>query len=309
MFLGIPVTTASSASRTMKVVVLTDVAGLGDKGFNDVCWQGAQRAGKEFGVSVQFVQAREQADYAANLAMAAQHSDAVVTLGYLYIDAVKEVAPKYPGIRFIHIEGDIPGDNVACYDFKSEEAGFLAGLVAGLFTGKDKVGAVSGMEIPPVVAYISGYRAGVKTASKLHGRPIETIVTSAGSFNDPVKGKSIALALMDKGVDVIFRAAGNTGIGVIEAVKGVNGTYAVAEDLDQDGDLPGRILASALKRMDVGVYTAIRSMVEGKFRSGHQLLGARRGGHRSFGDEIHPATVRAPGPRTHLEGPGSPAAE
>ena len=277
MLFSIPAAPALSAPKPLKVVVLTDAAGLGDKGFNDVCWQGAQKAGQELGVSVQFVQAREQADYAANLAMAAQHSDAVVTLGYLYVDAVKEVAPKYPGIRFIHIEGDIPGDNVACYDFKSEEAGFLAGLVAGLFTRKDKVGAVSGMEIPPVVAYVSGYRAGVKTAAKLHGRPIETIVTSAGSFNDPVKGKSLALALMDKGVDVIFRAAGNTGIGVIEAVKGVAGTYAVAEDLDQDGDLPGRILASALKRMDVGVYSAIRSMVEGKFRSGHQILGAAEG--------------------------------
>lgn len=276
-FLPVSAATPVSAAKEMRVVVLTDVAGLGDKGFNDVCWQGALRAKKDFGISAQFVQAREQADYEANLAMAAQHAEAVVTLGYLYIDAVKQVAPQYPGVHFIHIEGDIPGKNVTCFDFKSEEGGFLAGLTAGLFSKSGKVGAVSGMEIPPVEAYVSGYRAGVKTAGKLRGQPLETIVTSAGSFNDPVKGKSLAQALMDKGVDVIFRVAGNTGIGVVEAVKGVQGAYVVGEDLDQDGDLPGKILMSALKRMDVGVYNGIQSVAEGKFQSGHHLLGAAEG--------------------------------
>jgi len=277
LLLLVPAFSPVLAAKETRVVVLTDAAGLGDKGFNDVCWQGALRARRDFGISAQFVQAREQADYAANLAMAAQHAEAVVTLGYLYIDAVKQVAPQYPGVYFIHIEGDIPGENVACFDFKSEEGGFLAGLTAGLFSKSGKVGAVSGMEIPPVEAYVSGYRAGVKTAGRLRGQPIENIVTSAGSFNDPVKGKSLAQALMDKGVDVIFRVAGNTGIGVIEAVKGVQGAYAVAEDLDQDGDLPGKILVSALKRMDVGVYTGIQSVIEGKFQSGHRLLGTAEG--------------------------------
>lgn len=260
-----------------KVVVLTDVAGLGDKGFNDVCWQGALKAKKDFGVSAQFVQAREQADYAASLTMAAQHSDVVVTLGFLYVDAVKQVSPQFPDVRFVHIEGDIPGTNVVCYDFKSEEGGFLVGLAAGLFSKSRKVGAVSGMEVPPVEAYITGYRAGVKTAEKLRGQPLETIIASAGSFNDPVKGKSLAQALIDKGVDVVFRAAGNTGIGVVEAAKGIEGVYVVAEDLDQDGDLPGKILASALKRMDVAVYSGIQSVVEGKFQSGHRILGASDG--------------------------------
>jgi basic membrane protein A and related proteins len=268
---------ASSYGKPARVVVLTDVAGLGDKGFNDVCWQGVQRARQDFGLSAQFIQSREQADYAANLSLAAQNAEAVVTLGYLYVEAVKQVAPRFPGARFIHIEGDVPGQNVASFDFKSEEGGFLAGLVAGFFTRARKVGVVSGMDIPPVVAYVSGFQAGMKTAEKTRGEPLETIVTSVGSFNDPVKGKSLARTLIDRGVDVIFRAAGNSGIGVLEAVKDANGITLVAEDLDLDAEFPGKVLTSALKRMDVAVYGALQDMVKGSFQGGHRWLGAADG--------------------------------
>jgi basic membrane protein A and related proteins len=268
---------ASIAGKPLKVVVLTDAAGLGDKGFNDVCWQGVQRARHDFGLSAQFVQSREQADYVANLSLAAQNADAVVTLGYLYGDALRQVAPQFPEAHFIHIEGDINGPNVASFDFKSEEGGFLAGLVAGLFSRTKKVGVVSGMDIPPVVAYVSGFQAGMKTAEKERGEVLETIVTSVGSFNDPVKGKSLARALIDRGGDVIFRAAGNSGIGVLEAAKDANATYVVAEDLDLDADFPGKVLTSALKRMDVAVYSALQDLVKGTFHGGHRWLGAADG--------------------------------
>jgi len=139
------------------------------------------------------------------------------------------------------------------------------------------VGVVAGMDIPPVEAYVSGYRAGVKTAQKARGQKIETVVSSAGSFNDPVKGKSLARAMIDRGVDVIFRAAGNTGIGVTEAVKATGGVFMIAEDLDQDMEIPGRVPTSALKRMDVAVYGAIRDAVEGRFQGGHKWLGVSDG--------------------------------
>lgn len=268
---------ANSWAKPVRVVTLTDAAGLGDKGFNDVCWQGVQKAKKDLGVSAQFIQSREQADYASNLVMAAGHADIVVTLGYLQTDAVKQVAPQFPAVHFIHVEGDVQEKNVASFDFKSEEGGFLAGLTAGLFTKSRKVGVVSGMDIPPVEAYVSGFLAGVKTAEKRRGEAIETIEASAGSFNDPVKGKSLAMALSDKGVDVIFRAAGNTGVGVVEAARDVKGLYVVGEDLDQDADLPGKILASVLKRMDVAVYNAILETAEGKFQAGHRWLGTSDG--------------------------------
>ncbi len=264
-------------SKPLKVLVLTDAAGLGDGGFNDASWKGVLKAKEDLGITAQFLQSREQADYVSNISMAAKNADIVVTLGYLFTEAAGQVASHFPDTRFIHIEGDVPGNNVASFDFKSEEAGFLAGVVAGLFTKECKVGIVTGMDIPPVEAYAAGFRAGVKTAEKIRKKSIETIVAPAGSFNDPVKGKSLAQTLIDSKVDVIFKAAGNTGIGVLEAVKGTQGVYLIGEDLDQDAVLPGRILTTALKRMDVAVYGAIRDTVEGKFKAGHRWLGAPDG--------------------------------
>ena len=264
----------AGTNRPERVIVLTDAAGLGDKGFNDVCWQGVLKAKNEFGLNARFVQSREQADYVPNLTMAAKNADIVVTLGFLYIEAVKEVAPKFPGTKFIHIEGDISAPNVESFDFKSEEGGYLAGIVGGLFTKARKIGVVTGMEIPPVKAYEDGFRAGIKEAEKERGAKIEVTVVSVGSFNDPVKAKSLAKGLIDRGADVLFRLAGNSGIGVMEAVKGTDGVYLMAEDLDQDGDLPGKILVSTLKKMDVAVFGAIESVMKGTFKGGHRVLGA-----------------------------------
>jgi len=274
-FLAISLTVCRAAP--LKVVVLTDAAGLGDKGFNDVCWSGVQRARADFGIEAHFVQSREQADYAANIQLAARHADVIVTLGYLFEDALRRVVPSHPRKRFIHIEGVVRGDNIACYDFRSEEGGFLAGLVAGFHTRTRKVAVVAGMEIPPVEAYVSGFRAGVKTAELHRGDAVQVIVVYAGSFNDPVKGKSLAQAVIDQGGDVIFMAAGNTGVGVLEAVKGAGSVALIADDLDQDEVIPGRVLTSTLKRMDVAIYEAIRSIVEDRFQPGHRWLGAADG--------------------------------
>jgi basic membrane protein A len=268
---------SEAEAGAMRVIVLTDAAGLGDKAFNDVCWQGVLKAKKDFGVDAQFLQSREQADYASNLALAARRADLVVTLGYLFTDSLTQVAPRFPQTRFIHIEGDIPVNNVASFDFRSEEGGFLAGLAAGLFTRKLMVGIVTGMDIPPVEAYVSGFRAGIKTAEVARGRHIEVMVSSAASFNDPVKGKSLAKAMIDRGADVIFPVAGNTGIGVNEAIKGSSDAYLIGDDLDKDADLPGKVLTSALKRMDIAVYGAIREAVEGRFKGGHHWLGTADG--------------------------------
>jgi basic membrane protein A and related proteins len=267
----------AAGGKNLTVLVLTDAAGLGDQGFNDVCWQGVLRAKEDFGLKAQFLQAREQADYAPNLNLAAKNAEVVVTLGYLFTDVLKQVAPNFPETTFIHIEGEIPGDNIASFNFNSEQGGYLAGLVAGLFTKSRKTGLVSGMDIPPVEAYVSGFRAGIKTAELKRGQAIETIVVSAGSFNNPIKGKSLANALIAQGVDVIFRAAGNTGIGVLEAVKSAQGVYLIAEDLDSDAELPGKILTSTLKRMDIAVYQAIRDIHQGTFHPGPHWLGIADG--------------------------------
>lgn len=269
---------AFPADAVLKVVMVTDAAGLGDKGFNDQAWKGALHAQKVFGAEAKFIQSREQADYVPNLTLAAQDADVVVSLGFLFTDAVKEIAPRFPHKKFIHIEGDIHLPNVISYDFRSEEAGFLAGVVAALGTRKGMVGVVTGMDIPPVQAYVAGFKAGILTANKNMNRNVRDIVASVGSFNDPVKGKSLAEHLINRGADVLFRLAGNSGMGVWEAVKKRKEIYMVNEDLDMDDQLPGKILASTLKRFDIAVFEGIKSIVQGNFKGGHFWLRADTGG-------------------------------
>jgi basic membrane protein A len=125
-----------------------------------------------------------------------------------------------------------------------------------------------------VEAYVSGFRAGMKTAASIRRQSLETMVASAGSFNDPTKGKSLAQSLIRQYADVIFRCAGNTGLGVVEAVREADGVYLITADLDLDAEMPGKVLTSALKRMDTAVYGALRSIVKGEFKSGHHWLDA-----------------------------------
>jgi len=262
-----------------RVVMVTDVAGLGDQGFNDAAWAGVERAGTEAGVTADIIQSREQADYLSNLATAAERADVVVAVGFIIADSVKRAAPKYPDTYFIQIEG-VVGDapNVVSFDFKSQEGGFLAGVVAGLYSETGKVGAVSGMAIPPVRAYEAGYLAGVKAANESTGRDVEAIILSAGTFDDPVKGKSLAENLIGRGCDVIFRIAGNTGVGVWEAVRAREGVKIIWEDIDRDSMAPGKVLASALKRVDNAVFKGIEMARTGEWEAGHHVLGYADGG-------------------------------
>jgi len=281
LVLALTLSAAAFAAQQPKsqVVMVTDVAGLGDQGFNDAAWAGVKRAADEFGLKVSTIQSRDQADYVANLAAAAEKAQVVVSVGFIIADAAKRVAPKYPNVRFIQVEGAIDGiPNVVSYDFKSEEAGFLAGVVAALYTKTGKVGAVSGMEIPPVEAYSAGYMAGAKAVKITTGKKVDVSILPAGTFNDPIKGKSLADSLISRGCDVIFRIAGNTGVGAWEAVKAHKNVKMIWEDIDRDATAPGQILASTLKRIDNAVFEGINASVEDKWKSGHYLLGYREGG-------------------------------
>lgn len=264
-----------SSPRSFRVTLISDVGGLGDKGFNDAGWAGCQRAAREIpGVEAKVIQSKEQTDYVANLRFAAERSDAVVALGFLVIDAVKQVALDYPDTPFIFVDGLIKAENVASIDFKSEEAALLAGILAAWVTQTGKVATMPGMDIPPVEAFTAGYRAGVLCANRTLGGKVEVRSKTIGSFNDPVKAKSLAKGLFDEGVDIIFQLAGNSGLGVVEAVKEApEGHYMIGVDIDQDGLAPGRVLTSVLKRMDFMVFREIRKAYEGTFTGGEYNVG------------------------------------
>ncbi|MGI6456319.1 MAG: BMP family lipoprotein [bacterium] len=261
-------------SDALNVIMITDVGGRGDKGFNDAGWAGCEDARKRLaaqGVKVELnvLESREQTDYEENISLAAERAEVVVALGFLISDAVIAVAPHYPETKFIFIDGPIEAENVASFTFRANEGAFLAGILAAFMSKSHKVAVMPGMDIPPVALFAAGYHAGVKTANVLAEINTEVVSTTIGSFTDPVKAKSIAQSLLGQGADVIFQLAGISGVGVIEAVKEhPEKVFAIGVDINQDDMAPGIILTSVLKRMDRVVSDQIVAVHEGTFQAG-----------------------------------------
>ncbi|MEE2753315.1 MAG: BMP family ABC transporter substrate-binding protein [Candidatus Latescibacterota bacterium] len=259
------------------VIMVLDMAGLGDKGFNDAGWKGVQRAIDELGISATYLQSSEQSDYISNLTLASQRAEIVVAMGFLMVDALGKVAPLHPDTKFIFVDGEVKGENVASFDFKAQEGAFLAGILAAMTTKALKVGCVMGMDIPPVRAYEVGFRAGILAVKASVGKSVKYHVATIGDFNNPARGKSLAQGLIGQGCDIVLQLAGNSGLGVIEAVKEMEGVYVIGADMDQDDLAPGKVLASILKRIDVAVYGAIRDAKSNRFKQGHQWIGIKEG--------------------------------
>jgi len=261
----------------LRVIMVFDMAGLGDRGFNDMGWAGVQRAVKELGVNASHIQSSEQGDYIPNLSLAAQQADVVVAMGFLMIESLAKVAPLHPETKFIFIDGEVSGDNIASFDFKAEEGAYLAGVLASQVSKTGRVGCVLGMDIPPVEAYEAGFRAGLMAGGARGGRNFVFHSATIGDFNDPSRGKALAQGLIAQGCDVIMQAAGNSGLGVLEAVKESEAVYGIGVDMDQDDVVPGKILTSVLKRIDNAVYQGLSDAVGGRFEAGHSWLGIREG--------------------------------
>lgn len=273
----------TGTGREFTAILITDVGGLGDKGFNDSGWAGCLEAQKRLAeqgkrIAVKFIESEEQTDYLANLNTASERADVVIALGFLIADAVEQVARYNPATRYIFIDGQVKGANIASFDFHANEAAFLAGLLSAYVTETGVAGVMPGMDIPPVEAFAAGFRAGFLTGGRTRGREVKIHSTTIGSFDDPVKAKSIAVTLINQNADILFQLAGNSGLGVIEAVKDQPGrVFAIGVDIDQDDLAPGKILTSVLKRMDRIVADQIVAAYEGKFQSGIYTVGLKDG--------------------------------
>ncbi len=285
----------TSFAKEFTAIVVTDVGGLGDKSFNDSGWLGVQMAAKKLGIKGEFIQSMQQTDYVSNLSAAAQKANVVVALGFLMADAVQKVAPLFPKTHFVLI--DFPGDpkikNLASYVFKAGQSAFLAGIVAAGTTKTGKLGALQGMAIPPVLAYTAGFRCGIKAWNEITGDNVQLIVKTAGTFNDPAKGKALTLAMVGQGADIVMNIAGNTGVGIFEAVKELNKQvgitpedakagkrpkyFAIGADMVQDWIVPGEVLVSALKIIPNAVESAIEDAYNGKFKPGIHVVGYAEG--------------------------------
>ena len=232
-------TTAPAGS--VRAALVTDIAGVDDKSFNAASWAGLQQAQTDLKLpadDVKFVEAHEVSDYKTDLAsFASQKYNLVFAGAYSFADALKEVGPQFPDVKFAIIDGDAPPlPNCTSLQFKSYEATFLAGYLAASVSKTKTIGFVGGQEVPLIKMFESGYAAGAKTADP----NAKVVVTYTGSWDDVSKGKSQASQQFASGADVIFHAAGKAGLGVIQAAKEKGGGfYAIGCDQDQDAIAPG----------------------------------------------------------------------
>lgn len=260
--------TESKADGADKITVamVSDVAGINDQSYNQSAWEGLERAKKELGIEIKYLESKQDSDYATNVeTLADEEVDLIIGVGSKLADTIKEAAKNYPDQKFAIIDetyDEIPS-NVKSVLFESEQASYLVGLIAGKMSETKNVGFIGGLDIPVINTFKYGYMAGVKAADA----NCEIQAQYANSFNDQAKGKAITNQMISKGADVVFTAAGDVGTGSMEAIKEAN-KYGIGVDRDQSDLAPQNILTSAIKRVDVGMYETVKELVEGKFQGG-----------------------------------------
>lgn len=265
---------SAPAKTDFKVGLVTDVGGLNDHSFNFLANKGLEQAVKDLGITKGVVESKQMTDYETNLSRFAQDKyNLVIAVGFLMHDAVEKVAKDYPDVKFMIIDSSITDrPNVTSAMFKTEQCGYLVGVMSGLLEkapgipnakGQNTVGLVGGMAIPPVNDYIAGFIQGAKSVNP----DIKIDLKYTGKFDDPALGKQTALAQIAAGADIIFHIAGGTGTGVIDAAKEKK-VYAIGVDADQNYMAPDTVITSALKGMDVATFATIKGAMGNTFQSG-----------------------------------------
>ena len=259
-----------------KIGMVTDVGGVNDGSFNQSAWEGLQRAGEAFGCEVKYIESKGDADYVPNIeSFLDEDYDLIVCVGYMMADAVRDAAELYPDQKFAIIDdaSNADLDNVTCMMFEQEQASYLVGLAAGYTTESNIVGFVTGAANETMNSFGYGYCAGV-----LDANPDATILQyNANNFGDASGGKTAVNTMVTKGADVVFHAAGGTGIGVIDGCK-ENKIWAIGVDSDQSPLAPETILTSALKRVDNACYDATKKTILGTLEGGVATYDLAAGG-------------------------------
>ena len=259
-----------------KIGMVTDVGGVNDGSFNQSAWEGLQRAGEAFGCEVKYIESKGDADYVPNIeSFLDEDYDLIVCVGYMMADAVRDAAELYPDQKFAIFDdaSNADLDNVTCMMFEQEQASYLVGLAAGYTTESNIVGFVTGAANETMNSFGYGYCAGV-----LDANPDATILQyNANNFGDASGGKTAVNTMVTKGADVVFHAAGGTGIGVIDGCK-ENKIWAIGVDSDQSPLAPETILTSALKRVDNACYDATKKTILGTLEGGVETYDLAAGG-------------------------------
>jgi basic membrane protein A len=284
------------AYERVRVGLVFDVGGRGDKSFNDAGYEGLSRAARELGVTTEVLEPSGAEDREAAMRLfAARGFDLVIGVGFIFSTDINVVARSFPEIHFACIDyapppdGRIP-ENVVGLRFREEEGSFLVGAVAGQLTRTRHVGFVGGMDIPLIHKFEAGYRAGTLAVCPRCEVHAAYTGSTPDAFRDPVKGKALAVSQIAAGADILYHAAGTTGHGVFEAARQM-GVKAIGVDSDQYDEMPGTIVTSMIKRVDVAVYDTIMAVAEGRFRSGVMSFGLAENGVGYVSDGPHATDI------------------
>ena len=279
--------TRAEEKGKLRVGIVFDIGGKDDRSFNAAAWEGVKRAAQDFPIVLRDVEPGNPTSIEpAMRAFAERGYDLIIGVGFAQAPIMEAVARDYPHINFAIVDGSSDLPNVASLNFKEHEGSYLVGMIAARATRTGVLGFVGGMDIPLIHRFKEGYEQGARAV-----RPdVEVIANYVGitdsAWNNPGKGKELSLSQIQRGADVIFTAAGNSGLGAFDAAEqagrdpqtGRATRFVIGVDSNQNGVKPGFVLTSMVKRVDNAVYDAVRQVVEGQFRAGRQVFGLDKDG-------------------------------
>jgi basic membrane protein A len=269
---------SSAQAADLKLAVVYDAGGKFDKSFNQSASEGAERFKKETKIPYLEVQVGNDTQTEQVLRnLARKNVDMIASIGFAQAQAVQTVAKEFPKVKFVVIDGVASGDNVGSIIFKEQEGSYLMGVAAAAASKTHKVGFIGGMDIPLIRAFACGYAQGAKAADGKISITQNMVGTTPAAWNDPAKGGELARAQFDRGVDVVFAAAGGSGMGAMQAAK-EKGKLAIGVDSNQNFLHPGTILTSMLKRVDNAVYDSFMQVKNGTWKAGVSNKGLKEGG-------------------------------
>lgn len=284
---------AQASAQDFSPAIVFDMGGKFDKSFNEAAFNGAERFKGESGIAYREFEVTSSAQREQALRnMARRGANVVVAMGFAQATAVEKIATEFSDVKFTIIDAVVDLPNVQSVVFKEHEGSFLVGMAAAMASKTGKVGFVGGMDIPLIRNFAAGYVEGAKFVN-----PDITVYqnmtgTTPAAWNNPGKGNELARSQFDRGADVVYAAAGGTGIGVYQAAKD-SGKLAIGVDSNQNYLHPGTMLTSMLKRVDVAVFNAFATAKDGTWKGGVQVLGLAEDGVGYSIDEHNRSLISA----------------
>jgi basic membrane protein A len=268
-----------------RVAIVFDIGGKDDRSFNAAAWEGAKRAKKDFPILLRDVEPGNPTSIEPAMRAFAERSyDLIVGIGFAQSPIMERVAKDYPNLNFAIVDGFSQLPNVASLLFKEHQGSYLVGMIAAETSKTGTLGFIGGMDIPLIHKFAKGYEEGARAVNPNIQIIQNYVGVTDAAWNNPGKGKELALAQIGKGADVIFTAAGNSGLGAFDAVEQAgmkNGRaerYVIGVDANQNWVKPGYVLTSMEKRVDNAVYQIIKELIDGKFTPGVKVYGLENDG-------------------------------